>query len=70
MLLHVYTKCQGSRSSGSEKKRFCFFTFQVSVKHVTSRVGPFWPHNHYMSKLGKVPLGEATYQMSRLLSFR
>ena len=47
MMLHVYTKYQGSRSSGSEKKRFCFSIFKVRVKHETSMVGPFWPHNHY-----------------------
>ena len=28
----------------------------------------FWPHGHYLNKLGSGPLGDATYQLLRLKS--
>ena len=35
-------------------------------KHVTPGAGPFWPQWHKLNKLGRGPLGDATYQVSRL----
>ena len=37
------------------------------INSVTSRKMPFQPQNHTLNKLGRVPLGDATYQMSSLL---
>ena len=36
------------------------------VKHVTTGVGPFWPHGHNLNKLGRCILDNATYQVVRL----
>ena len=36
------------------------------VKHVTTGAGPVRPQGHNLNKLGKGPLDNATYQISRL----
>ena len=33
----------------------------VYVKHVTPGQGPFWHHRRNLNKLGRGPLGDATY---------
>ena len=42
------------------------YKLKVNVNYVTSRMGPFWRHNYNLSKLGRVPLGDVTYQISKL----
>ena len=37
------------------------------INSVISRTTPFWPQNHNFNKLGRVPLGDATCQISSLL---
>ena len=65
MMLH--TKYQGS-------KLYCFrqedFSIEVYVKHVTLGAGPFLAQGYNLNKLGKSPLGDATYQISRLEALR
>ena len=58
------------------KSRLCAFRQEgsslyfpyVYVKHVTPREGPFFALGlgHNLNKLGRGPLGHATYQISRL----
>ena len=60
MMLH--TKYQDSRTCGFRTRRF----FMFPLKHVTPGVGPFLPQGHYLNKLIRGPLGDATYQISRL----
>ena len=36
---------------------------------VTLGAGPLWPQGHHMNNLGRGPLGDATYQISKLYSF-
>ena len=45
---------------------FMFFPISAYIKHVTPRVGPFWPKGQNLTKLDRGPLGDATYQISRL----
>ena len=42
-----------------------FFVY-ANVKHVIPGLAHFWPQGHNLNKLGKGPLGDATYQISRL----
>ena len=37
------------------------------INSVTSRTMPFSPQNHNLNKLGRVPLSDATYQISSIL---
>ena len=49
----------------SEADCFVIFLTYDFVKHVTPGAGPFWPNWHNLYKLGRGPLGDATYQISR-----
>ena len=63
----LYTKYQGSRPCGVRQDDFFMvLPIYAYVKHVTPGVGPFWPKGHILKKLGGSPLGDATYQISRL----
>ena len=65
MMLH--TKYYGSRPCGFRQEDFfMFFPIYAYVKHVTPRWGHFLPQTHNLNKLGRGPLGDATYQMSML----
>ena len=33
---------------------------------MTPAAGPFWPMGHHLNKLGRGPLGDATYQIMAL----
>ena len=35
------------------------------ISCVTPGEAQFWPQGHYLNKLGSVPLGDTTYQISR-----
>ena len=46
---------------------FMFFPYIIAyVKHVTPGMGHFWNQGHKLNKLGRGPLGDTTYQISRL----
>ena len=65
MMLH--TKYQGSIPSGFESRHFYVFTTSVHVKHMP--LGHSFihsPQNHYLNKIGKIPLSDATYKLSKL----
>ena len=62
----LLTKYHGSRPCGFRQDFFQVFPLEAYVKHVTPRVMPFWPQGHYLNKLGRGPLDDATYQISRL----
>ena len=49
-----------------QKRFFHVFPIKAYVKHVTTRAGPFWPQGHDLTKLGRGPLDDATYQILRL----
>ena len=40
-----------------------FFSILADEKYVTPRVGPFMAQGHNLNKLGRGPLGDATYQI-------
>ena len=48
------------------RRYFHVFRKKAFVKHVTQGAGPLWPQGHTLNKVGKGPLGDATYQISRL----
>ena len=52
----------------SDKKIFsCFpYIYKSIKKHVTPGWAHFWPQGHNLNKLGRGPLGDATYQISRI----
>ena len=60
-----HTKYQGSRPSGFRQEGFFTFSLRL-VKHLTPGVGPFMAQGYNLNKLGRGPLGDATYQISRL----
>ena len=65
MMLH--TKYQGSRPYGFRQEDFfMFFPIKAYAKHVTPGAALFWPQGHNLNKLGRGPIGGATYQISRL----
>ena len=65
MMLH--TKYQGSKPCGFRQEDFfMFLPVKAYVKHVTPWQGHSWPKGHNLNKLGRGPLGDATYQISRL----
>ena len=57
MMLH--TKYQGSRSHGSDKKIFSCFPYISLCK----TCDPLVRHAYNLNKLGRGPLGDATYQI-------
>ena len=44
------------------------FHFPAGDKQVTPGAGPFLVTGHNLNKLGRGPLGDATYQIARLLA--
>ena len=72
----LHTKYQGSRPYGFRQEDF-FHVFPYIGLCKTSDHrggggggggggGQFWPQGHNLNKLGKGPLGDASYQISRL----
>ena len=65
MMLH--TNYQGFRPYGFRSEDFfMFFTVYTNVKHVTPWAGPFLAPGDNLNKLGRSPLGDATYEVSKL----
>ena len=64
--MKLHTKYQGSRPSDFRQEVFMFFPIQAYVKHVTPGAGHFLPLGHNLNKLGRGPLGDATYLISKL----
>ena len=54
----------------SDIKIFHVFPISAYIKHVTPAAGPFWPQGHNLNKLGRDPLVDASYQISRLQTRR
>ena len=50
----------------SDKNIFHVFPIYVYTKHVTPGMGPFLPGGQNSNKLCRGPVGDATYQLSRL----
>ena len=64
MMLH--TKYQGFKPSGFRQEDFFrVYPIKAYVKHVTSGRGHFWPQGRNLNTLGRCPLGDATYQISK-----
>ena len=65
MMLH--TQHLSSRPYGFRKENlFHLFPNVGLIKHVTLGQGHSWPQGYILNKLGRGPLGDATYQISRL----
>ena len=66
MMLH--NTYHGSRVYGIRREVFSCFPYQALkfVKHVTPGLAHFWPQEHNLNKLGRGPLDDASYQISRL----
>ena len=63
----LHTKYKGSRPYGVRQEDFSmFFIIEAYVKRVITGAGPFWPQGDNLNKLGRSPLGDATYQISKL----
>ena len=65
MMLH--TKYQGSRTIRFRQEDFNMFSL---CKHMYKMCPPgpghFWPQGYNLNKLGRSPLDDATYQISKL----
>ena len=58
---------EGSRPCGFRQEHFIMFLpIQACVNRVTLGRGHFWPQGHYLKKLGRGPLGGATYEIQKL----
>ena len=65
MILH--TKYQGSRPCGFRQEDFFHVAPYVNLcKTCAPEAGHFWPQGYNLNKLGRGPLGDATYQISKL----
>ena len=54
----------------SEKKNFKVFLLCSYVSNLWPLgLGPIWPPGHHMNNLGRGPLGDATYEISKLCTF-
>ena len=64
----LHTKYHGFKPYGFRQEDFfsMFFPIKAYVNNVTLGQGHFWPQGHNLNKLGRGPLGDATYQISRL----
>ena len=62
-----HTKYQSSRPCGFRQEDF-FHVFPISayIKHVYPGRVNIWPQGHNLNKIGRGPLVDATYQISRL----
>ena len=58
--MKLHTKYEGSRLSGFREEIFLRFSYE---KLISPRAGPFFAWGHYLNKLGRGPLGDATYQI-------
>ena len=55
-----------ARAFWFQTRRFLkVFSIQAYVKHVSPGVGHFWPQGNYLNNLGRGPLHEAVYQISK-----
>ena len=63
MILH--TKYQGSMPCGFRQEDFFFHVapYISLCKIFDPRAGLFWPQGYNLNKLGRGPLGDATYQI-------
>ena len=66
----LHNKYQSSALSCFRDEKF----WNLSSMFLCSNIWPpgwgqFWPHGHHMNKLGRGPLGDATYQISKLWAF-
>ena len=65
MILH--TKYQGSSPCGFRQEDFFHVAPYISLcKTCDPGLGPFWPQGYNLNKLGRGPLGDATYQIPKL----
>ena len=64
MMLH--TKYQGSRPYGIRREDFFMFPYISLCKTCDHRGGPFFAPGDNLNKLGRGPLGDATYQILKL----
>ena len=66
MMLH--TKYQDSRPYGFRREDFSCFPYITLCKICDPRGGVIFGHRegHHLNKLSKGPLGDATYQISKL----
>ena len=65
----LQSKYQGSVPYGFRQEDFfSYFPIWACVKHVTNGAGHFWPQGHSLNKLDRRLLGDATYQISRLVA--
>ena len=59
----LHTKFQAPKPSGFEEEDFeVYFIFE---RKTLPPQGHFGPQRHHLNKLGRGPLGNATYQISR-----
>ena len=64
----LHTKYQGSRHYGFRQDSFPCFSLYKTVKHVTPQGrGNFSPQRDNLNNLGRGPLDDATYQISKAL---
>ena len=59
----LHTKYQTSKLCGFRGEDFLRFSYISLCKSDKPQGGPFLPEGHYLNKLGRGPLGEATYQI-------
>ena len=65
-----YIKYQSSRPSSFREEEFCNFLSLFLCSNLwPPGQAQFWPKGHHMNKLGRGPLGDATYQISKLCTF-
>ena len=65
--MKLHTKYQGSGPCGFRQEYFFHISPYISLcKTCDPGAGPFWPQGLNLNKLGRGPLGDATYQISRL----
>ena len=62
----LITKYQGSMHCGDRQEDFFRFSLYKFVKHVTFGRSHLWPQKHNLNKLSRDPVGDDTYQISRL----
>ena len=66
----LYTKYQSSRLSSFREEEFWNFLSLFLCSNLwPPGQAQFWPQGHHMNKLGRDPLGDATYQISKLCTF-
>ena len=66
MMLHKKQQGKALGFAASDKKIFSCFSLYKYAKYTSLERGNFWPQGHNVNKLGRGPLLDATYQISRL----